>query len=211
MTQDVYSPRPARPLKRALEPDYTHPNKRHRPSPLNDLCSKVPRPSSLSKSQTLASLSPVGTPASRPLSPSVATIHSWLLSIPDDPISRPSSAPARLAESKTVYIPTYQPLPLATIQEMFPSKRDPQASSQTAKPSTSRPLYRALLLSDKLRMDLSGDEIPPQVRTLINENILKGPSLPLPEESVREVRTMAKYLVESPEAAVSSLISPCSR
>ncbi|KAN0072828.1 hypothetical protein V8E54_008942 [Elaphomyces granulatus] len=82
-------------------------------------------------------------------------------------------------------------------QDMFPSKRDSQASSQTAEPSTSHPLYRALL---------HGDKIPPPVRTLINENILKDPSLPLSEESVREVRTMAKYLVESAEASVSSLI-----
>ena len=189
MTQDVYSPRPARPLKRTLELDY-RPSKHYR--------AISPPPESNTSSQTLAR-----TPSSKP----VGTIHSWLLNIPAEPISRPNSAPARLSECETLDILEYQPLPLTKIKQMFPSKRDSQASSQAAKPSTSHPLYRAVLLNNNIYMDLSGNKLPPEVRALINEKILKSPSSPpLPEECVREVKIMAEYLVESAEASVSSLI-----
>jgi hypothetical protein len=56
-------------------------------------------------------------------------------------------------------------------------------------------------------MDLIGEKIPPEVRTMINENILnERTSPPLPEECVREISTTAKYLMESAEASVSSLV-----
>jgi len=56
-------------------------------------------------------------------------------------------------------------------------------------------------------MDLAGNKMPFEVRTFINENILKySLSPPLTEECVQEIRTTAEYLVESAETPVSSLI-----
>jgi hypothetical protein len=227
MTLDVDSPRPARPLKRALEPDYTHYNKRHRPSPPDNLCSKVPRPSSLPSSQTLAQLYPVSRQSLGDIDPRctprpIATIHSWLSTIPDpscEPINRPSSAPAGLSGRKTLVVdkPTYQPSPFATIKQMFGSpgntERDSQTpsrtSSQTARLSISNPIYRSILFNNHIYMDLTGNKIPAEVRTMINGKILKErTSQPLPEERAREISTIAE--ADTDEISVSTLVSTMS-
>ena len=167
-----------------------------------------------------ASLGPAcvfGSRHSCPPLPTVSLVDTWLstVSSPDTcPISppndRPSSCPAALDVNK--HKPA--PLSLAAIRQMSQQQSQygdnagySSITSQSGRPGTSHPMYRGTLYNNYITLDYSGRQMPEELRSFANTQILKQRGSPqLEDEAISKVIDAVEELADSTEGPTAKLI-----
>ncbi|KAL8745630.1 MAG: hypothetical protein Q9190_002261 [Brigantiaea leucoxantha] len=232
MSTEVLCPTPQRSYKRALADIY--PNvlpgkppplptpstydqyfesieKRRRLQPNNDQHLQIVRSDS-------APPWPTCTPGSkhcRPQIPLDSPIDAWILSTfcsDLDPISlpsnRPSSCPSTLNLDKSKYSPPSFALIKSMFQQPFQPGQNPGTglcAPQGSKVGTSHWLYREVLYGNYVTMDVTGRQMPEELRTFVNTQILKQRESSLEDEAISKVLDTAEEIANSTEYTTSEL------
>lgn len=144
-------------------------------------------------------------------------IDAWIFAVlcPDPrpispPINRPSTCPATVDVDQVKRTPPS----LATIKQMSQqpvqygeSVDSGSGTSQSGRPGTSHPLYRGTLYHNHITLDYSGRQMPEELKTFANTQILKRRESPqLEDERVSKVIDTMEELADSAEGPTANLI-----
>ncbi|KAI4256624.1 MAG: hypothetical protein LQ352_002014 [Teloschistes flavicans] len=229
MSLDIQSPRPERPRKRCLEDpcERESPTKRVHlpltpPTP-NHPVDKSPPPSPRSNAPT-----PPATAKSNTRSPNrpdavcdsahTRRVLDWLAtSPPPRPISapphRPGSAPPKFASTEPLIdLGEYQKPTFAALKEMSAlygesTGKGSVSSNRSSRLGTSNPLYLQILYSNRVRIDITGEKIPEELRTFIHTHILKERPSQLSPIEVAEVVECVLEIANNAENEVYKLVN----
>ena len=153
----------------------------------------------------------------RPQLPTDSPVDAWISTVlrPDpSPISFPSDRPSTCPAIVDVNKAKRTPPSLATIKQMSqqPSNNGESGgsgsgTSQSGRPGTSHPLYRGMLFNNYITLDYSGRQMPEELRTFANTQILKQRESPqLGDETVSKVIDTVEELADSTEGPTAKLI-----
>lgn len=231
MPLDSTSPGPKRPLERARELEDSDVER----APTSK-CHRLPNPSTsdhrLDRTLASPSIAPTQPNSADSLkrfleeidpdcaSASKRPIHNWLETVPA--IHRTKSAPARptgqraLAsadsdDSRHLFLEPFQRIPQSPSLDMPQSQGQSfggtsVASGQSSRPNTSSSIYRSILQNNGVRIDHTGDEIPKELRELVDTEILKRRTSKISPEEVSTTTKTAINIADSAEGNIYDLI-----
>jgi hypothetical protein len=151
------------------------------------------------------------------LPPDSSPVDAWICAVFSSahrPVSSPSHRPSTCPATLDVSRDKRTPPSLARIKQTSqqPSQHGDNVgsvsgTSQSGKPGTSHPLYRGTLYNNDIAMDYSGRQMPEELRTFANTQILKQRGSPqLGDEAVSKVIDTVEKIADSTEGPTAKLI-----